>query len=61
MAKTPLHNQSRQELTTALAAERGKLAQLRQDLYGKRLSNTSQISQVRKEIARILTVLNKTA
>ena len=51
--------QSTEQLRGQLAELRGKLAQLRQELIGKRLSNTSQIKQVRREIARTLTALRQ--
>lgn len=59
MAKEPLHNQSAEQLRALLAEQRGRLAQLRQELVAKKLSDTSQILQVRKQIARVLTALGQ--
>lgn len=57
MAKEQLTNQTPEQLQALLVQERAKLAQYRQDLVGKKLSDTSQVNQVRREIARILTAL----
>jgi len=46
------------ELQRLLAEEREKLRKLRFDLAFKKLKNVSEIKKVKKNIARILTLLN---
>ena len=57
--KETLTTQTPEQLRALLAGERGTLLQLRQDLIGKKLSDTTQIGRVRREIARILTALRQ--
>lgn len=59
MSKTNLTTQTPEQLNALLAEQRGKLSQLHQELIGKRLSNTSQIRDVRRKIAQTLTALHK--
>ena len=59
MAKQHHNTQTPDQLRALLADERGKMSSLQQELVGKKLSDTSQIRQVRKEIARILTALQQ--
>ena len=48
-----------QELEQKLIESREKLFQLRLDNNSGQLKNTSQIRQLKKDIARILTVMNE--
>lgn len=59
MAKENLTTQTPEQLRALLANQRGTLSRLRQELIGKKLSDTSQINQARKEVARILTALRQ--
>lgn len=59
MAKEKLTQQTPEQLRALLGEQRAKLGQLRQELVGKKLSNTSQIGQVRRHIAQILTMLRQ--
>ena len=59
MAKQHHNTQTSDQLRALLADERGKLLSLQQELVGKKLSDTSKIRQVRKEVARILTALQQ--
>jgi ribosomal protein L29 len=59
MTKNELKNQASDQLRASLNEQRTKLAQLREDLTLNKLSDTSQIAQVRKQIARTLTALRK--
>lgn len=47
-----------QQLHSRLAREREKLRQLRFDLASGKIKNVRQIRQTKKNIARILTILN---
>jgi len=48
------------ELRMMLRVSREKLRQLKFDLASKKLKNTNELKLIRRQIARILTVLNKT-
>jgi len=58
MTKEKLDNLTPQELQRTLQIQRDKLAQLREELIGKRLKDTSEIGQARRKIARTLTALH---
>ena len=61
MAKTKeqFKSKSPAELKADLAAHEEKLQKMRFDLSFNKLKNTNEISQVRKNIARIKTLLNQ--
>jgi ribosomal protein L29 len=46
------------ELKVILRENREKIRALRFDLASKKLKNTNELGQVRKQIAQILTILN---
>jgi len=46
------------ELKVMLKENREKIRALRFDLASKKLKNTNELGQVRKQIAQILTILN---
>ena len=52
-----LKQKSQQELQIILADDRKKLGQLRFDLAGGKVMNVKEVRNVKKEIARILTLL----
>lgn len=52
-----LRQKTEKELKELLDQNRYKLGQLKFDLSSKKLKNVSQIKELRKEIARILTIL----
>lgn len=54
-----LQNKTTEELGTMLNDLKAKLLQFNFELGGKRLKDFSQVSKTKKEIARILTTLNK--
>lgn len=56
-----LQNKSVPELQERLKEARIKLGRLKFELANKALKDSSQIGKVKKEIARIMTVLNKKA
>ena len=58
MKNKELKNKDREELLQILAESKAKLARLGFELGANTLKNTSQINKSKKEIARILTVLN---
>lgn len=61
MKFTDLQNKSVPELQERLKEARIKLGRLKFELANKALKDSSQIGKVKKEIARIMTVLNKKA
>jgi len=54
-----LRQKTAKELKELLEQDRQKLGQLKFDLASKKLKNHRQIRELRKEIARVLTILNK--
>lgn len=61
MKFTDLQNKSVPELQERLKEARIKLGRFKFELANKTLKDSSQIGKVKKEIARIMTVLNKKA
>lgn len=61
MKLTDLQNKSVPELQERLKEARIKLGRFKFELANKALKDSSQIGKVKKEIARIMTVLNKKA
>jgi ribosomal protein L29 len=57
MARTDYTTQTAAELRIQLAAEQGKLVQMRFDLADKKVKRTSDIREARRRIARIQTAL----
>lgn len=54
-----LRQKSREELEKLLKDNREKLRQLRFDLASGKLKNIREIRKIKKNVARILTILNK--
>ena len=54
-----LRQKTDKELKELLAEDQHKLGQLKFDLAAKKLKNVRQIRELRKEIARIITILKK--
>jgi len=54
-----LNQKTEKELKDLLIESRHKLGQLKFDLASKKLKNVKQIKELRRDIARILTILNK--
>jgi len=52
-----LRQKNKKELNDLLIQDRKKLGQLRFDLASKKLKNVNQIRELKKDIARILTLL----
>ena len=59
MKITELKQKSRKELQKLLMDNREELRQMRFDLASGKIKNVKEIRQVRKDIARILTILKK--
>lgn len=59
MKKTTYKNQSPQDLAKALYEKREALRVLRFGVAGSKAKNVKEASNLRKEIARIMTELNK--
>ena len=58
MKRIETNNKSRAELLTHLSELQAKLTQLRFDLADKKLKDVSQLSKIKKDIARLLTACN---
>jgi len=58
MKTRELNQKSDKELKEMLNANRFELGQLNFDLSSKKIKNVKQINGLRKDIARIMTVLN---
>lgn len=58
MKITDLRRKSREELTALLAEKRARLAELRFLLAQKKVKDVREIGMVRKDAARILTILH---
>lgn len=54
-----LRQKNRKELNNLLADSRKKVSQLRFDLASKKLKNVRKIKELKKDIARLLTILGK--
>ncbi len=54
-----LRQKNRKELNDLLADSRKKVSQLRFDLASKKLKNVRKIKELKKDIARLLTILGK--
>lgn len=59
MKKLDLQNSTKEELNTMLKDMRAKLLQFNFELGEKRLKDFSQVKKTKREIARILTLINK--
>lgn len=59
MKAQELRNKSEEELHSLLQQEREKLRQLRFDLVAGKVKNIREIRAIKKDIARILTVINE--
>jgi len=59
MKQAELQKKTDEELLKIMAAERVKLQQLRFDLSGGKVKNIREIRQIRRSIARILTLLTR--
>ncbi len=53
-----LRQKSKKELSNLLKENRRKVGQLQFDLASKKLKNVRQVRELRRDIARILTLLN---
>lgn len=54
-----LKGKTEKELQNLLVESREKLRQLKFDLMAKKVKNVMEIKKLRREIARILTILNQ--
>ena len=59
MKAKELHQKTEKELKDLLRESRHKLGELKFDLASKKLKNVRQIVGLRRDIARILTLLNR--
>ena len=59
MKSNELQNKTREELSTMLKDLKAKLLQFNFELGEKRLKDFSQVGKTKREIARILTVVNQ--
>jgi len=59
MKTTELRQKSKEELEKSLQDSREKLRQLRFDLSAGKVKNVREIRRIKKEIARILTILKQ--
>lgn len=59
MKKIDLQNKTKEELNTMLKDLKAKLLQFNFELGEKRLKDFSQVGKTKREIARILTVVNQ--
>jgi ribosomal protein L29 len=55
--QSELHTQTADQLNALLKEQRAKLAQMRENQILGRLKNTSEIRQIRHQVARILTAM----
>ena len=58
MSMEELKNKSKEELVQMHSELKAKIMKLSFDLAGSKLKDVSQIKKTKKEVARILTVLN---
>lgn len=61
MKAQELRQKSQEELLDLIRANRKRLLEIRFDLDGKRLKNTKEISMLKKDVARALTLLREEA
>ena len=59
MKTAELRQQTKEELTRQLQENREKMRQLRFDLISGRIKNIREIRIIKKDVARILTILNE--
>ena len=59
MSKLDLQNKSKEELIAMLKELRVKILELSFDLTENKLKDSSSINKTKKNIARILTIINK--
>ena len=59
MKTKELKGKTEKELQNLLVESREKLRQLKFDLMAKKVKNVMEIKKLRREIARILTILNQ--
>ena len=59
MELSELKQKLKEELQKILTDKRDKLRQLRFDLVAGKVKNVREIRQIKKEVAQILTLLNK--
>ena len=59
MKKIEAQNKSREELAAILKDQKAKLLKLKFELNEKSLKDVSQIKKAKKDIARVLTELNR--
>ena len=57
MKSTELRQKSRNELEKILTEDREKVRQLRFDLATRKVKNVREVRKIKKDIARILTIL----
>lgn len=60
MKAAELRKKNREELQSLLLEKRARLRNLRFDLAAGRIKNVREIREIKKDIARILTILNET-
>ncbi|MBI2021052.1 50S ribosomal protein L29 [Candidatus Giovannonibacteria bacterium] len=54
-----LKNLSREDLSAKLKEDKARILELRMKSYQSRLKNVKEVRSIRKDIARILTLLNQ--
>ncbi len=59
MKASDLNNKSRDELNQLLADLRAKILKLNFDIADNKVKDVSQIGKTKRDIARVLTILNK--
>ena len=59
MKNIETNNKNKEELSAMLKDQEAKLLKLKFDLNEKKLKDVSQIGKTKKDVARILTELNK--
>ncbi len=59
MKRIDTNNKNREELGTMFKEQKTKLLKMKFDLNEKKLKDVSQINKTKKDIARILTELNR--
>ncbi|MBU1136882.1 50S ribosomal protein L29 [Patescibacteria group bacterium] len=59
MKTKELKQKSKSELNNLLKENRGKIGQFKFDLHSKKIKNIKEAKELRKDVARILTILKK--
>lgn len=59
MKVSELHQKSKEELQELLQEKRARVDELRPLLHQKKIKNVKELAGVKKDIARIMTLLNK--